>query len=94
MGGKMIHVYNHAIQRFQERVRPCSAEDARAEIMTASRGIEAAATIGCQVVRLGSRARLILDGENVVTVFGADQVPRQLRRSIGYQDCASLPGTC
>lgn len=79
----MIHIYAHAIQRYQERVHPCTDDVARAEILCASRGIEAAATIGCQVVRLGSRARLILDGENVVTVFGADQLPRQLRRHGG-----------
>lgn len=90
----MIHIYAHAIQRYQERVHPCTSAVARAEIMTASRGIEAAATIGCQVVRLGSRARLILDGENVVTVYGADQIPRQLHRSIGYHDCGPLPGAC
>lgn len=76
----MIHVYAHAIQRYQERVRPCSNAVARAEILAARRGIEAAATIGCEVVRLACGARLILSGENVVTVFPADEKPRQIRR--------------
>jgi hypothetical protein len=76
----MIYVYPRAIHEYQERVHACSDDVARAEILCASRGIEAAATIGCQVVRLASRARLILDGENVITVYGADQLPRQLRR--------------
>lgn len=75
----MIHVYAHAIQRYQERVRPCSAEDARADIMAAHRGIEAAAAIHCSVVRLASGARLVLDGSNVVTVYGRDMFPRQCR---------------
>lgn len=79
----MIHVSRHAIQQYQERVHPCPYAVARAEILTAKRGIEAAATIGCEVVRLASGARLVLSGENVVTVYGRDQLPRQLREHGG-----------
>lgn len=77
----MIHVYQHAVRRYQERVCACSYEDAKAAILTARRGIEAAASIGCQVVRLACGARLVLEGENVVTVYGVDQLPRQLRNN-------------
>ena len=77
----MIFVSPHALTRFQERVEPCSAADAHARIMGAARAIEAAATIGCEVVRLACGARLILDGSTVVTVYGPGQFPRQCRSS-------------
>jgi hypothetical protein len=75
----MIYVYPHAIDRFIERVAPVSREEARDCILSSAKAIEAAAGFGCSVVRLGSRARLILDGQNVVTVYGAEMRPRQCR---------------
>lgn len=74
-----MYVYRHAIQNYQERVQACSDDDARAAILSASRGIKAAASIGCEIVRLANGARLILHGEDVITVYGRDQLPRQLR---------------
>lgn len=75
----MIHVYAHAIQRYQERVEPVDKDTAKRRILSAARAIERAASFGCQVVRLANGARLILDGENVVTVYAKDQLPRQCR---------------
>lgn len=75
----MIYVYPHAIDRFIERVSPVSREEAKASILSHSKAIEAAAGFGCSVVRLDNRARLVLDGENVITVYGAEMRPRQCR---------------
>lgn len=77
----MITVTPHAIARFQERVAPCSVETARERILAASHAIGVAAKFGCEVVRLGNGARLILEGEKVVTVYAAHTLPRQCRRS-------------
>jgi hypothetical protein len=64
------HVTRHAAERWIERVNPCATLDqAKAEIRRHERAIVLAASIGCRVVRLSHRHRLILDGENVVTVL-------------------------
>ena len=76
-----MHVYQHAIQRFQERVAPVTADEAKAEILRHEKAILAAAKFGAPIVKLPGRVRLILDGENVVTVYGRDMLPRQCRRN-------------
>ena len=75
----MIRVTQHACERFTQRVRPCSLEEARDDILSHSRAIKTAAKFGCEVVRLGSGERLVLDGETVVTVYAPHCLPRQLR---------------
>lgn len=77
----MIRITDHAVQRYAERVEPCSLADARTRIMAAARGIEAAARIHCEVVRLGNGARLVLERSTVVTVYGRGVLPRQCRHS-------------
>jgi hypothetical protein len=74
-----IHVYHHACERYQQRVEPCTLDEAKARIMAAHRAIKAAAGFGCSIVRLACGARLVLDGENVVTVFAPRQYPRQCK---------------
>jgi hypothetical protein len=75
----MIHVTHHALERFVERVAPCSLEEARERILEHARAIEKAAEFGCEVVRCGSGERLILDGTRVLTVYAAHNLPRQCR---------------
>lgn len=75
----MIHVTMHSIQRFQERVRSCSCDEAREAILSHSRAIEAAAEFSCEVVRCGDGERLVLRGTTVLTVYGAHHRPRQCR---------------
>jgi hypothetical protein len=65
----MIHITDHAIDRYIERVAICTRDEARAEMMTAERGIEAAQTIGCRIVRMHNGAKLCLRGGAVVTVM-------------------------
>jgi hypothetical protein len=75
----MIHITHHAAERYSERVEACSIADARDHIAASSRAIEAAAAFGCQVVRLGGGARLILEGLTGVTVYERFSKPRQCR---------------
>lgn len=75
----MIHVTLHACERFQQRVAPCSIEEARAAILTHARAIEKAAEFNCAVVRCGHGERLILEGTKVLTVYAAGVRPRQCR---------------
>jgi hypothetical protein len=78
----MIYIHPHAVTRFQERVAPVSYDDARAEILSHAKAIECAASFGCQIIKLGNGARLIIDGENVITVYARKVLPRQCRRGL------------
>ena len=75
-----IRVTRHACERFAERA-PCSLSEARDRILAAARGIEAPAAFGCEVVRLGTGERLVLDGLTVVTVYARDMLPRKCRHT-------------
>ena len=60
----------HAAARFIERINPLlTTEQARAEIAAHEKAIVTAANFGCRCVRLGSGAKLVLDGFSVVTVI-------------------------
>ena len=75
----MIVVSQHARTRYAERIEPCSLDEARDRILAHSRAIEAAAAFGAEVVRLGTGARIILDGLTVVTCYSKGDLPRQCR---------------
>lgn len=67
-------VTTHAVARWCERVDPrATADQARHAMLACARAVDAAAAFGCPTVRLGSGARLILEGETVVTVLGPEQ---------------------
>lgn len=68
----------HACERFCERVRPCSFDEARDAVLSHARAIEKAIAFGCEVVRLGDGCRIILQGDRVVTVLRRDQRPEQI----------------
>lgn len=65
----MAVITAHAAQRYAERVAPVDPSDARLAMLAASPAIDCAARIGCDVVVLGNGARLVLDGDIVVTVL-------------------------
>ena len=69
----MPHITKHAVQRYMERVGPADAIKARAAITEHFPCIDKAAAFGCPVVLLGNGARLILDGDIVVTVLAKVQ---------------------
>lgn len=64
-----MHITNHAILRYQERVAPVSLEVARSAIEGSAKVIAQAAAFGCDTVVIGNGARLVLDGDVVVTVL-------------------------
>ena len=71
----MIHVTNHAILRWQERIdASATQEQAKAIILGASRAIETAAKFGCDTVRMGCGAKLVLQGNIVVTVLARSSI--------------------
>jgi len=61
-------VTKHASARWAERVRPCSRQEAVADILSHSKAIAIAADFGASTIRLGSGHRLRLEGATVVTV--------------------------
>jgi len=64
----MIHVTEHAIDRYIERIQYCSRDAARATIAQAERAVEHAAAFGASTVKT-AQAKLILAGTTVVTVI-------------------------
>lgn len=71
----MIHVTTHAIERWIERIdQRATWEQAKAALHAMEPSVRAAATIGCNTVKLGCGGRLVLDGAKIVTVLSRDQV--------------------
>lgn len=64
----MVHITDHAVQRYRERIEPVDADQAKAAMLHASDTIDVAAEFGCSRVVLGNGARLVLQGSTVVTV--------------------------
>lgn len=73
-----LYVSRHAIQRYQERVRACSEQEARQALSTTT--VELAARIGARFVRLATGHRIALEGTTVTTVIPADDYRKQVRR--------------
>lgn len=77
----MIHVTQHACERWIERVDPlASIETARLAILAHEPMLNAAVNFGCHQVNLGCGARLLLKGHTVTTV-----APRPPKRHNGSQ---------
>ncbi|MFN3943912.1 MAG: hypothetical protein ACK4K7_03135 [Allosphingosinicella sp.] len=67
----------HARQRWCERIDPrATLEEAAAAMQLSSRAVEIAAAFGCRVVRTGA-AKLVLEGETVVTVIPRNWICRE-----------------
>jgi hypothetical protein len=76
-----VHVTDHAIDRYIERVENISRGEALARIMSSEPAIALAAKIGCSSIKLGGGIRLALDGPCVVSVYGAKGgFPRSARK--------------
>ena len=71
-----MHVSDHAIRRYRERVSPIDAEEARAAMMAHEPAVTIAARFGCDTVKLGNGVRLKLRGDVVATVLGNGKAPR------------------
>lgn len=72
-----LHITAHAIERFIERVRPVSTEEARAAL--SSPAILLAANIGAHYVPLGSKHRVVIHDHTIITVLPADAKAWRLR---------------
>lgn len=72
-------VTDHAVLRFQQRVRPCTADEARKALSTPA--VQAAALFGAQFVRLATGHRIALKGHVVMTVLPPDNYRRQVHRT-------------
>lgn len=71
-----ISISHNATLLYIELVEPMlNPMQARAAIRRHAAAIACAANFGCSHVRLGTGARLVLSGWDVVTVLGADQRP-------------------
>ena len=71
MSGK-VHVTQHALLRYIERVERVTLAEARARIMSSEKAIIAAADFGCSHVLLPCRAKLALCGLHVVSVYAPE----------------------
>lgn len=71
-----MHVTDHAIERFRERVANLS----KAEIVAAlnSPAIQAADRFGAPFVKLGTGQRIVIHNHAVITVLPADKYPASL----------------
>lgn len=73
----MATLSQHAFERYVERVDPSATYAQVAAIVRgASKAIDVAARFGCSVVRLGDGTKLVLQGEDVVTVLPRRKIAR------------------
>lgn len=73
-----IHISDHALLRYLERVKGVNMAAIRAEML--SPALTAAVAIGCNTVKLGCGARLILHGHVVQTVLSKEMgIVRSIR---------------
>ena len=77
-----VHVTQHAIERYIERVAPVTPEQAAQAMDCAA--VRAAAEFGARFVRLHGGQRIAVQDWTVVTVLPADNHRKQVgRRGIG-----------
>lgn len=85
MSGSGFRVTEHAARRWIDRVHPgICQDDAMAEIASHGAAIRAAACFGSTCVKLGCGARLVLEGEAVVTVLAPGMRLPELMRPAAY----------
>lgn len=72
------HISRHAIERYQERVENIPDDEVRLRIDTPA--LRLAIKIGAPYVKLGTKHRIALSGNDVVTVLPAEHRPHQLRK--------------
>lgn len=66
-----LTITGHAIERFQERVYPCTDNEARLALSTDR--IRAAIAFGARIIRLGGGQRLIIRDDTIITVTPAER---------------------
>lgn len=79
MTAAVIHVTDHAVCRFNERIAPVGDVEARARILEHMPTLEIAADFGAPCVRTGDGVGLVVSGYAVVTVLSPRQRMGPLR---------------
>lgn len=69
-----VHVTQHAIDRYVERIAPVDREVARRTIAAAAPAIETAAAFGAHTVRLGNGAKLVIRGPSAGLGTGSSRI--------------------
>lgn len=73
-----LHVTQHAIQRFQERVAPVTPEEARAALSSPT--IHKAVEFGAIAVTLGTGQRIVINDGSIITVLSKERRRIHARR--------------
>jgi hypothetical protein len=68
----MIHVTEHAIRRYIERIAPVGMGEAKRRILAHLPALERAAAFGAPCVRNGNGVGFLLKGNSVTTVLSPD----------------------
>lgn len=90
-----VHVTEHAIDRYLERVAPVGREQARSIIQSAEPAFEFATRFGAHVVHLRCGGKAVLrrrDRIHVVTVIGNRQIDREIFQALERPACCGLCG--
>lgn len=66
----MIHVTQHALDRYQERVAPCGMTEARRRILAHINALEIANDFGAPCVRNGDGIGFVVKDGAVTTILG------------------------
>ena len=74
----MVTVTRHAIQRYQQRVRAVSDDEAITALTTPA--IVIAANFGAKYVRLGTGHRVVIQNRAIVTVQPVEHYKRMIHR--------------
>lgn len=76
-----VRITDHAVQRYQERYKDCTADEAREAMLTPTVILAAALTgDGQSYVRIASGHRLVIKGNAVVSFLPADHFRKQVLR--------------
>lgn len=70
-----VHITDHAVVRYRERVAAVTEEAARIALSSAT--IRAAISFGAHFVRLGTGQRVVIEGDRIITVLPAGTGLRQ-----------------
>lgn len=85
-----VHVTEHAIDRYCERIANVPRDQVRVMILEHGRAIEAASRFGAHTVRLGNGCKLVITGRSeirVVTVLDRRMINKADRPKDGVVCC-------
>jgi hypothetical protein len=93
----MIHVTEHAIDRYCERFAPVGREIARRRITSSAGSSKPRQAFGAHTVRIGNGAKLVIRGSSpvrVITVLDRRQIKRGRLSASAVESSAAAPAAC